>query len=206
MLLYRSVRILFRVVALPLFRFSVEGAGRVPREGPAVLVAAHRSWLDPACVGGACPRPVRFLIMDSVYRKPWARWFYRGMRGIPVRLGDGAMTVAAMRGALRALAQGELIGIFPEGGIVAQPTLGRLHPGAAMLAVRGRAPVVPLAIDGSAAAWPHGRIWPGPARVRVRFGDALEPPPADAGRFDIERFALRIGQAIGDLAAERAVR
>jgi 1-acyl-sn-glycerol-3-phosphate acyltransferase len=202
-LLYHAARILFRIIALPLFRFSVDGVGRVPRVGPAVLVAPHRSWLDPACVGGACPRPVRFLIMDSIYRKPWARWFYRSMRSIPVRLGDGPNTVAAVRDALRVLGQGDLLGIFPEGRVVARGSSGTVHPGAALLAIRAGVPVIPLAIDGSAAAWPHGRLWPGPAKVRVRFGQPLEPPSRETGRPGVERFAERIGEAIVELAGER---
>ena len=67
-----------------MFRFRVEGAERVPERGPAVVVAPHRSWLDPACVGGACRRPIRFLIMEAVHSKFWTRWFYRGMGTIPV--------------------------------------------------------------------------------------------------------------------------
>ena len=74
MLFYRLARGLFRIVALPMFRFRVEGAERVPREGPGVVVAPHRSWLDPACVAGACPRPVRFLMIDT------SRWVPAALR------------------------------------------------------------------------------------------------------------------------------
>ena len=49
-----------------MFRFHVQGAERIPREGAGVIVAPHRSWLDPSCVGGACPRPIRFLIMGML--------------------------------------------------------------------------------------------------------------------------------------------
>ena len=72
MLFFRPTWRLFRIVARPLFRFRVGGAEHFPRSGPAVLVAPHRSWLDPACVAGACPRPVRFLMMEKIYRRPFA--------------------------------------------------------------------------------------------------------------------------------------
>jgi 1-acyl-sn-glycerol-3-phosphate acyltransferase len=200
-LAYRFVRGVFRVVAWPMFGFHVEGAEHVPGDGPGVVVAPHRSWLDPACVGGACPRPVRFLVMDSVYRRPWARWFYRGMRSIPVRVGGGPLTVTALRGALRALRDGQLIGIFPEGRVLPEGPLGALHPGAAMLALRGRAPVVPVVILGSSKAWPHGRAWPGPAKVRVRIGPAVAPPEG-VDRDTVARFIGRIESCLQQLAAE----
>jgi 1-acyl-sn-glycerol-3-phosphate acyltransferase len=200
-LVYRSARGLFRVIALPMFRFRVQGADFVPSTGPGVVVAPHRSWLDPACVVGACPRPVRFLIMDRVYRWPWARWFYRAMRGIPVPTDDGTAAVAALRGALRALREGQLVGVFPEGRVFRRTGDGRLHPGAAVLAVRGRAPVIPMVIRGSSEAWPHGRNWPGPARILVRIGRTLEPPPA-TDRQAIARFLERIEARLGRLAEE----
>ena len=198
MLFYRSVRGLFRLLAVPVFGFRVEGVERVPMEGPAVVIAPHRSWLDPACVGGACPRPVRFLIMDTVYRRIWARWFYRRMRGIPVRVGGGPETLVALRGALRALRAGQLVGVFPEGRVMPEGPLQPFHAGAALLSVRGRAPVIPMVIRGSAKAWPRGRRWPRRAPVTVHVGRAI-PPPSGRDRDEVERFGVRIEAALKDL-------
>jgi 1-acyl-sn-glycerol-3-phosphate acyltransferase len=158
-----------------MFRLKVEGVDNLPSTGAAVVAAAHRSWLDPACVGGACPRVVRFLIVDTVYHKPWARWFYRMMGAIPIRPGGGA-SIGALREALRTLRRGDLIGIFPEGRVIREGQRGKVHPGAAMLALRAGVPVIPIGIHGSAEAWPHGRPLPGPGRVSVFIGSALAPP------------------------------
>jgi len=200
-LFYRLARGLFRIVALPMFRFRVEGAERVPREGPGVVVAPHRSWLDPACIGGACPRPVRFLMMEAIYRRPGATWFYRCMRSIPVGDGNAPLTTTALRHALRALRDGQLIGVFPEGRVVPDGALGPFQRGAAMLAARGDAPVIPVFIRGSSRAWPHGRAWPGPAKVSVRIGHAIAPPGA-SDRDAVERFLQRIRAALEALAEE----
>ena len=54
---------------------------------------------------------------------------------------------------------------------------GVMHSGAALLAIRSRAPVIPVQIEGSAVAWPHGRRWPGAAPVNVRIGSPINPPP-----------------------------
>jgi 1-acyl-sn-glycerol-3-phosphate acyltransferase len=184
LLFYSLMRAQFRLVALPLLRFRVEGTERLPASGPGIVVALHRSWLDPACVGGACPRPVRFLILETVYRRRAARWFYRRMRSIPVAPGAGG-SLSGLRTALRALREGELIGVFPEGRVFPAGRLGPFHPGAALLAIHAAAPVIPMVIRGSDRAWPHGSRWPRPARVSVRIGAPITPPAVrDRGAID----------------------
>lgn len=175
---YRLIRRMFLLLAGPMFRLRVEGRDRVPASGPGIVVAAHRSWLDPPCMGGACPRPVRFLMLRDIYERPATHWFYRGMGALPVRTGDNA-SMSSLRQAFRHLRQGELLGIFPEGRVVHGDELGELRAGAAMLAVRSGAPVIPLAIEGTAQAWPHGRKLPRPGRVRVRIGEPIPAPDAD---------------------------
>lgn len=196
MLFYRLTRLLFRILATPMFRFEVEGAERVPASGAGVVVAPHRSWLDPACVGGACPRPVRFLIMDKVYRRPWLRWFFRAMLSVPVRPG-GVESGVALRSAVRLLKQGHLVGIFPEGRVFPEESPGKIHPGAALLAVRVRAPVIPVEIHGSAQAWPHGRRWPGPGKVSVRILSPIDPPPG-TGREAVGTLLREIERTLRD--------
>lgn len=177
---YRIIRAVFRCLALPYFRFRVRGVPRLPATGAGVVVALHRSWLDPAAVGAALPRPVHFLIMDRVYEKPWARWFYDRMGTIPVPAGGGKGAAPAIRAALRRLRDGELVGIFPEGSVRSDGDPDVVFPGAAMLSVRGRAPIIPVAIRGSRAAWPKGCKLPRPARVAVEIGNPIPPPDVDA--------------------------
>jgi 1-acyl-sn-glycerol-3-phosphate acyltransferase len=201
---YRLIRGLFRLVAALMFRFRVEGVERIPDNGPAVVVAPHRSWLDPPCVGGACPRPLHFLILRSVYDRRWARWFYRLMRTIPVDRG-GSGSPAGLRGALRRLRDGQVVGLFPEGRVVASGSGSPIHPGAALLSVRTQAPVIPVEIHGSANAWPHGRWWPGPARIRVKIREPLLPPSA-ADRAAVEEMQRRIEALMRELDAASAGR
>jgi len=199
--LYRFVRGAFRIVAAPVFRLAVQGADRVPLEGPVILVAPHRSWLDPPCLAAACRRHVRFMIMEKIYGYRWINRFYTAMQAIPVKLGDGAMTVVAMREALRALSCGTMIGIFPEGRVLEGEQMGSMHPGAALLALRSGARVVPVVIDGSARAWPRRRRWPAPHPLQVRFGDPLSPPET-RGRGQAQRFTDEIRDALDRLIDE----
>ncbi len=188
---YGVARGVFRVLAKLLFRLQVQGQERVPSSGPVVIVAPHRSWLDPACVGAACPRPVRFLMQEDVYRKRWAHWFYRSMGAIPLRP-DGENSVAALRSALRVLARGEVIGVFPEGRIVHRGETPDVRAGAALLAARAGAVVVPLLIHGTAQAWPHGKRCPRPATVRASFAEPLLTGPAASGRLTVDALSEQI--------------
>ncbi len=196
---YRLVRGVFLTLARPWLRFRVVGRERIPASGAAVLVASHRSWLDPACLLGACPRPVSFLILDRVYAKPWARWLYRSVGAIPVAA-SGAGAVTGTREALRRLARGEVVGVFPEGQLFRDDGPGPLRPGAALLAVRGSATIVPLHVQGSAAAWPPGRRLPRRGRIVVRVGEAIAPPVARRGA--VETLTERIADALSALARE----
>ena len=200
MLFYRSFRGLFRLLAAPMFRFRVQGVERIPRTGAGVIVAPHRSWLDPACVGGACPRPIRFLIMDRVYHSPRTHWFYRGLHSIPVAA-DGSDSIRALRAALRALRAGELVGVFPEGRVFSEAEPGPVQPGAALLAVQAGVPVVPMYIRGSGRAWPHHRRFPSPAPVSVRVGRAIDPLDKN-GREAVPEMVRRIQLAWEGLAGE----
>ena len=181
-----------------MFSLDVVAVERIPAQGPGVVVAPHRSWLDPPCVAAACPRPIRFLIMDRVFQMKRARWFYRAMRSIPV-VPESAGASLALRAAIRALQAGELIGVFPEGRVIPLGQVGPIHPGAAMLAVRTRAPVLPMHVTGSAKAWPHGRSWPGRGPVRVKVGEPMDPP-VERGRQAIDEMRRRIEESFQDMA------
>ena len=171
---YGAVRSLFYPAGRWYFGMKVEGIEHLPRTGPAIVAANHVSWLDPAVIGSACPRPIRFLIARPVYDKPWSRWFYHGMRTIPVEGGGGDRR--ALRTALRALGRGELVGVFPEGRGLLQIGVSReAKPGALLLAFLSGAPFVPVALTGTLEAWPPDRTLPRPGSVRVRFGPPYSP-------------------------------
>jgi 1-acyl-sn-glycerol-3-phosphate acyltransferase len=171
---YGLVRSLFFPIGRWYFHLRVLGAENVPTEGAAILAANHVSWLDPAALGSACPRPVRFLIAQDVYGVPWSRWFYRGMATIPVQPGNP--DPRGLRSAARALGRGELVGVFPEGvGLPREAAPREAHSGALLLGMLSRAPFVPIALSGTAAAWPPRCKLPRPGCVTVRFGEPYRP-------------------------------
>jgi 1-acyl-sn-glycerol-3-phosphate acyltransferase len=174
---YGTVRALFHPFGRWYFRMQVEGLEHIPAEGSAILAANHVSWLDPAVLGSACPRPIRFLISRSVHEIRVTRWFYAGMRTIPVE--RGTRESRWLRAALRALARGEVVGIFPEGeGLAPGGDERDPMPGALLIGALSGAPLIPVGLSGTYSALPPGRRVPRPGRVTVRFGEPYRPWPA----------------------------
>lgn len=142
-----------------------------PRQG-AVIVANHRSGFDPMFLQVAAPRIVHWMVARA-YCTWWLAWFFRVLECIPA--GRGGIDTAAVKRAIRLAESGELVGILPEGRINETEALmlpGR--PGAALVALKARVPVIPCYISGS----PYNGHVLGPlfmrARVKVIVGDPID--------------------------------
>ena len=166
-----------RGLALPLlhsvYDFHVEGEERVPLRGPALLASNHLSFLDPIVLQGALRRPIHYLMTARLYRDRRWQWLFRLFDTVPVTLGSGnfkALAEAAAR-----LQAGEVVGVFPEGGISKDGSLGPFRRGVGLLAMRTATPVIPVAIQGTRQALPPGALRPRRARIRVRVGEPLPP-------------------------------
>ena len=175
-----------------------EGLQHLPRRGPAIVVSNHVSYMDAILLGSAAPRPIHFIVLHWMYDLLLLRWFYWGMRTIPVRAGSDAR---GLRRALRALSAGRVVGVFPEGARSADGRMGEARPGAALLAALSGAPVVPAFIDGARESMPVGSRFPKPARIHVRFGRALPAPARGAARDRqaLNNFGLQVAEAIRSL-------
>jgi 1-acyl-sn-glycerol-3-phosphate acyltransferase len=159
----------------------------LPAHGPAILVANHTSPIDNLVLQAGCRRVLGFLIAREFFDAPLIRPFCRLLGCIPVRR-DGR-DLSATREALRALGEGRVLPIFPEGRITAESgrTFGPGKPGAAFLTLRAKVPVIPAYIRGTPAT---NKLWKSlrtPSRVRVLYGPPLDftdlfEPGADEDR------------------------
>lgn len=121
----------------------------LPAEGPAILVANHISGLDPLLMIACSRRPVRFLIAREQYRRFGLQWLFRAAGCIPVD--RQRSPEKALRQAIKALREGEVVALFPHGKIhLDSDPPRRTKAGAARLAAISKAPVVPLRISGAA--------------------------------------------------------
>jgi 1-acyl-sn-glycerol-3-phosphate acyltransferase len=161
------------VVSRVLWRARIEGTFPIPAGKGAIIVCNHRCPLDPSFIAVAVPRVVHWLVAREYCEHPAMGWFLRTAEVIPV--GRGGTDTAATKAAIRLAAAGELVAIFPEGRINISPEIllpGR--PGAALVALKARVPVVPCFIHGS----PYDGTTLGclfmPARVRLTFGKPID--------------------------------
>lgn len=201
-MLYRLGRWLFRVFFRVWLRWEVSGSENVPPVGPLILAANHSSLLDPPLVGGAVRRPVRFMAKDELFRPPLFGRVLRAMGAFPVR--RGRPDRQAIKLALRILESGGVVGMFPEGTRGDGRVLLDPQGGAAMLALKSGAALVPMAIKGSGAVMPKGARLPRRVKVSVVVGRPFRVGNA-RGLLDKEvqdATSRRIMQEIGRLLQE----
>jgi 1-acyl-sn-glycerol-3-phosphate acyltransferase len=142
------IRICLIVFRLFRFRFDVRGSEHVPATGGAIICSNHVSFFDFTFLGlGALPqhRLVRFMAKAAVFDHWFAGRFMRAMQHIPVDRKAGA---AAFESAVRALKDGEVVGVFPEATISTSFTVKDLKAGAARMAVEAGVPIIPAAVWG----------------------------------------------------------
>jgi len=130
-------------------RPSVTGLSNLPDAGGAVLAITHFGYADFALVEWMMwrknRRHIRFMAKKGAFDKPVVGWLLRGMKHINVDMTAGAQAYAD---AVRALAAGELVGVFPEGGVNASFTVRGLKTGAARMAQEAGVPIIPIAVWG----------------------------------------------------------
>src|SRR3954447_10427999 len=154
------------------FRMSRIGREHVPKDGPVILAANHRSFLDPFIVGICIRRPVYFVAKRELFEKRWQGWILNALGAFPIRRGES--DVESMETALEILERGNVVVIFPEGTRIRTGSLGKPKRGVGRMALQSGAPVVPVAVHGTEHARRGWRIRP--VKVKVRLGRALTFP------------------------------
>ena len=157
-------------------RIRVEGREHVPEDGPVILAANHRSFLDSMFIPLVVRRRVTFVAKAEYFDDPKTAWFFRGVGQIPIRREGGSASQGALTAAAEVLAEGGVFGIYPEGTRTRDGLLHRGHTGVARLALRTGAPIVPVGIIGTDAVQPPDARFPLPfRRVHIRFGRPVDP-------------------------------
>lgn len=178
----------------------IVGLEHLPRAGAALLAANHVSYLDPVVllvVAHRAGRKVRFLTVQEAFDRPVTGWFFRVGRHIPVA--EGSRQLRALRAARDALDAGELVLVYPEGTIPAQPGAAAAKRGIGWLAATSGVPVVPIGTEGLERQ-PGRRPFPRRrACVAVGAPVVLDDLPAGRGRARDEAASARILDAVRGL-------
>ena len=195
-----TYRLVSGLLVFPLFRFlfrgSTQGLEHVPMEGPLVVASNHGSHLDPPLLGHALGRPVAFMAKAELFAIPLLGAVIRACGAYPVR--RGASDREAIRTATAKLEQGWATGVFLDGTRQANGRVNNPLPGAALLAARSGAPLLPVAIVNSHRALGSGRIWPRLVPLQLRVGAPI-PPPASRRRPDLDVTTALLKERINDL-------
>ncbi|WP_280554401.1 1-acyl-sn-glycerol-3-phosphate acyltransferase [Halomonas sp. 25-S5] len=176
------------------YRLRFRGRHHIPPRGPAIVVCNHVSFMDALVVGGASPRPLRFLMDKPVYESPWLNWLFRLVGAIPVdadRRDPGSVRHALVE-VSRALRQGEVVMVFPEGRLTPNGEVQHFRRGLELILARDAVPVVPAGLAGLWGSWTShhdGKALTKPprrfrARVALFFGEPL--PAGEASRPSVE--------------------
>ena len=174
------------------YRFKVRGDEHIPTQGAAILVCNHVSFVDAVLLMAASPRPIYFVMDQRIFQVPVLGWLFKLAKAIPIapRAEDPVAYQAAFDAAARVLREGDLLAVFPEGGLTRDGTLQEFKGGIMKILERARAdgvtaPVVPMALTnlwgsyfsriekGSAMARPFRRgLW---SRVGLNVGAPALP-------------------------------
>src|SRR6267142_2557018 len=197
------MRFLIWLLVHTVYRLDKSGLENIPESGPAVLVCNHVSFVDGLVIAAACPRPVRFVMDHQIFKIPLLSFVFRTGRAIPIAPAreDPEALERAYDQIARALQEGDVVGIFPEGKITSDGNLNPFRPGISRIVARTPAPVVPLALRGlwgsffsrrgGAAMTKWGRL---AKRAYSRIGLVAAPPvpPQQATPENLQEIVLRL--------------
>ncbi|HEX4872144.1 MAG TPA: 1-acyl-sn-glycerol-3-phosphate acyltransferase [Nevskiaceae bacterium] len=188
------------------YRVRAQGLEHIPAEGAAIVTCNHVSYVDALLLGSLSQRPIRFVMDHRIFQIPLLSFVFRTARAIPIAPAreDAALLARAYAEIDLALANGELLGLFPEGALTPDGAIQPFKPGIDKILARRPVPVVPMALKGLwQSMWSRrdsrlGRLRL-PRRFRARVALVVAAPLAP-GTVDAAQLEARIRALRGDAA------
>ena len=201
------MRFLSWVMVRTLYRLRVKGVeDNVPDEGAALIVCNHVSYMDALILSAVIPRPARFVMYYRIFNVPVMRWIFKTAKAIPIASPkeDAALMQRAFDEVDAALAEGELVCIFPEGALTKDGEIAAFKSGVEKILARRPVPVVPMALKGMwSSMWSRRDTRLGQMRVPRRFRAHIEVaagPPVDGAHTDAAQLEILVRKLRGDEA------
>ena len=160
------------------FRPKVKGLRNVPGKGPVIIASNHLSFSDSIFMPLVVPRKVTFLAKSEYFTSPGPTGLLKkltfiALGQVPVDRSGGRRSEAALLTGLKILAEGNCLGIYPEGTRSPDGRLYKGRTGIARLAIESGAPIVPVAMSNTDKIQPTGKIIPNLHRVGMIFGEPM---------------------------------
>ena len=205
------MRFLSWVLVRTLYRLRVQGIDHIPDEGPALVVCNHVSYMDALILSASIPRPVRFVMYYRIFHIPVLSWIFRTARAIPIAGAreDPALMQRAFDEIDRALANGDIVGVFPEGTLTRDGEIAVFKSGVERILAKRPVPVIAMALRGMwASMWSRrsaraegGRLdrMRVPRRFRAHV-DVVADEPLDGAAATAETLEGKVRTLRGDAA------
>jgi 1-acyl-sn-glycerol-3-phosphate acyltransferase len=183
---YGTLRAFLTPILMLTFRPKVRGLRNVPTRGPVIIASNHLSFSDSIFMPLVVPRKVTFLAKSEYFTSPGPKGFIKkltfiALGQVPVDRSGGRRSEAALITGLKVLADGDCLGIYPEGTRSPDGRLYKGRTGIARLAIESGAPVIPVAMFNTDKIQPTGKVIPNVKRVEMSFGKPMyfEGDPTD---------------------------
>jgi 1-acyl-sn-glycerol-3-phosphate acyltransferase len=175
---YGLLRAFLTPFLMILFRPKVKGLRNVPVTGPVIIASNHLSFSDSVFMPLVVPRKVTFLAKSEYFTSPGPKGFLKkltfiALGQVPVDRSGGRRSEAALITGLKVLAEGNCLGIYPEGTRSPDGRLYKGRTGIARLAIESGAPIVPVAMFNTEKIQPTGKVIPKIMRVKMVFGEPI---------------------------------
>lgn len=168
----------------------------MPQQGGLVVVSNHASDFDPPILSSCVRRPVAYMAKEELFQVPVLSQAIRLYGAYPVKRGSADRS--AIRAALASLAQGWAVGVFITGTRTPDGRVTDAKLGAAMIAAKAQAPLIPVSLWGTHAIFAKGSTLPRSVPLTVRIGDVL-PPPKSTDRQELEAVTQHCTEQINTL-------
>lgn len=153
--------------------WKVEGLENVPPMGPLIVVSNHQSNMDPPILAASIPRKITFMAKRGLFRNPVASHFFKAYGAFP--LNESGNDLGAIQRSVRLLDKDAALGIFPEG-TRSPGAMRRAIPGIALIALRSRAPILPVGIVGTEVIGPPWQVAMPKGAFTIRIGQPFTIP------------------------------
>ena len=196
---YYFGRVVIRLLMFIFANWKVKDRENIPKDKPVLIVCNHVHIADPPILAASIPLKCKFMAKEDLWQNKWTRFWVVNFGAFPVK--RGVIDTEAIRNAERALGEGFSVIMFPEGGRSPGGQMQQAMPGAALIAARMNAPLLPVSITGTEKLRNLKWSFFHHPRITITIGKPFELPPHNGktGREHRREMADYIMEKIAEL-------